>query len=635
MFYGGNLGSVWPDYNEFEKLETALNGASYSTMISWILMEDAPMHTDTGNGKNTVKGKIDTLDYQILADWKNPTGNYLTARFDKPKYDYTYLIYFEVIDGEVPSENAIEFTYREDSENITKIYEPATDKNVRARSTAEYDGQHAPSFAGFTNIGRINGSNESNSNRTVKFFYIRSANRVVFNDGIYVDGGSENLDVVLPQYTNRGRFGESDLIQIEASVANANDFEPPKTDGFVFAGWYANPECTGDVFDFDKNVMTEQGIQLYAKWIRKQYRVFLHILEEDQDETLRWVKENQKTSFRVDLGEKIEGISAVARDDHELVGWYSDPGLTNPFNCEVYDINDSTTVSYNKTESTERDKFGREIGETNSDAERFWINRKIDLYAKWRSKLTGAEGIGIEYDVNLGNGKADLEVVTDDTLYKDEAMAEVLNNTATPPEGMHFDSWMLQKWNKESGKFEDTSITFRQGNTFTVSRVNARVTENAGSTAEKPSYTYTLRLKAVYKANKNDDIELTRIVYDGNGGKSDGVERITYPNLPLNTAVTVSDHNFKRDGYKLVGWSYTNIEGKTVTVKAGDVVGVDNLKPDYDNTLYVIWEEDPEPTPDPYPDPRSRSRPGPRSRSRPGPRSQSRPGSDTRSRSNT
>ena len=43
---------------------------------------------------------------------------------------------------------------------------------------------------------------------------------------------------------------------------------------------------------------------------------------------------------------------------------------------------------------------------TNSDAtgynggDRFWITKKLDLYAKWRAKIVGANGIGVKYDLN-------------------------------------------------------------------------------------------------------------------------------------------------------------------------------------------------------------------------------------------
>ena len=39
----------------------------------------------------------------------------------------------------------------------------------------------------------------------------------------------------------------------------------PTKDGFLFAGWYDNEECEGDLFDFSQGVV--EDVELYAKWV--------------------------------------------------------------------------------------------------------------------------------------------------------------------------------------------------------------------------------------------------------------------------------------------------------------------------------------------------------------------------------
>jgi uncharacterized repeat protein (TIGR02543 family) len=43
--------------------------------------------------------------------------------------------------------------------------------------------------------------------------------------------------------------------------------------GYYFAGWYLNPECTGKIFDLTKETMPAKDLILYAKWEAKTHRV--------------------------------------------------------------------------------------------------------------------------------------------------------------------------------------------------------------------------------------------------------------------------------------------------------------------------------------------------------------------------
>ena len=619
--YGDQFGNNWPDYDRFEALYNVMKGNSgynssgarnYTRMTSWILMDDAPLKTSTGgNGGNTVKGKIDTLDYQILGNWKSPEGNYLTARFDKQLYQYTYRIFFDVIDGEEPPQGKEiqQFTYTEDGKTITKNYYFV--EEVSARSTSDYGGQKPPAYNGFTNVGNTHPTGEPNLKRHVSFFYNRSTNKVLYYDGVYVSGA--NHKEILDEYESLGLIKESDPIQVDASVASEGSFKPSSYDGFVFAGWYGDKECTGDPFDFQNATMPQGGIEVYAKWIRKEYRVFLHT-NASGDTTLDWGAEGQATCFKVDYGKKVVGINQVHRADYELIGWYSDPEFKHPFNFDAYAMTEETTEPYDQTESTERDKWGDVLVETNKDANenRYWVDRKIDLYARWRGKLEGADGISLEYDVALGKDD-DLQVVVDPILYKDQAKAEVLDNTAKAPDGQRFDHWVLMspKVMRRAGDLTESDITFKPGNLLTATRDYARMQPVQDANTDTPSYQYIIRLRAVYVPDTNEDIRLTKIVYNGNGDAaspattalvSDTAKNLTvsadkttatYSKIQINAPITVAGNIFTRPGYEFLGWANENPDATEPDFVEGDLVGADNL-PKETNTLYAIWKEVPQ-----------------------------------------
>ena len=50
---------------------------------------------------------------------------------------------------------------------------------------------------------------------------------------------------------------------------------------------------------------------------------------------------------------------------------------------------------YDKSRSTELDLYGNVQTNENKDANRPWINNCLDLYARWRTEIYGADGINI------------------------------------------------------------------------------------------------------------------------------------------------------------------------------------------------------------------------------------------------
>ena len=59
----------------------------------------------------------------------------------------------------------------------------------------------------------------------------------------------------------------------------------------------------------------------------------------------------------------------------------------------------------------------------NNGGDRYWVTKKLDLYAKWSSKLVGAKGIYVVYDSGDGyfskNGNNAVTEYCDNYLYAD------------------------------------------------------------------------------------------------------------------------------------------------------------------------------------------------------------------------
>ena len=250
------------------------------------------------------------------------------------------------------------------------------------------------------------------------------------------------------------------------------------------------------------------------------------------------------------------------------------------------------------------DKWGNGAT-TNSDKEnnRFWVTKKLDLYGKWKANLTGADGIGVLYDANGGSNAP-----TDTHLYVDHAEATA-GAAATAPEGMQFLHWVVQKYNTQTEKYEDTNTTVYPGDIYDVLKANAKVVENAGSTSENPSFTYTVQLRAEY--GPTEAPTPTHITWYANNGTDEKVEDKGDDNngLHVNEAVNIKPADtFTYPVHKFLGWARLE-EGQRPTEDtelwlvydeatnsfthdgtAATQVAADERTPYHD--LYAMWEEE-------------------------------------------
>ena len=452
-------------------------------------------------------------------------------------------------------------------------------------------------IAGFDKFGsdpRYDGSGRilfsEGNHYTVNLYYIRRSYQINYMDGVCVDGDGNPISE-----TNQGQLHTVGSIPYNADLSSydrggANWYVPTRS-GYVFEGWYTDDQCT-QPYDFTR--MPTGGITVYAKWRQVQYRVFLHP-NAGTDPTLDWGSSTTPMNFLVDYG-STASLPMGQRGEYEFVGWYTDPACTHLYSTATK-LNDSTvTAAYDKGSdmTTPMDKWGN--GATsNEDATqgRFWVTRKLDLYAKWRKKIVGATGIEVSYDAN-GGGNAP----SDAQLYLDAADA-VAGAASTAPEGKQFEYWVLQQWDAGQGRFIDTDTHVYPGDKFTVRKDDARQQANADNTPDHPSYTYTVQLRAEY-GDKGSPL-MTTVRFDANGGTladgSDASER----SIEVNSNVPFPTPDPTRAGYTFLGWTnqrHDEVSDPT-TVQVLDTTrpyAADNLD-DYawdadqgKNVLYAVWQ---------------------------------------------
>ncbi len=530
--------------------------------------------------------------------------------------------------------------------------------SINDKFTGFYAYQYRVDNGSWQNVGTLNSGtgiygSAIDYNSKLEIRYNRITGTITFMDGKYFNGNGVGTDEVPkgdPFKTSQTYYYEADVSTYNKE--GADYYTPPVYhEGYVFAGWYADDACT---HEYDFTTMPAGGITVYAKWVQKQYRVFLHPGVPTSDTSLEWGDNTQPMTFRVDYGTKISGGQMIVgeRDLYEIVGWYYDPDFKKPFNFDAYVLNDNTVRDDYDKDAVDTDYMGRhgvigwwdetdiqnypddltgvELGShTNKDKtkNRFWINKQLNLYAKWKHKIVGADGVYLVYDAGEGTFIGGGTTYSDGILYDDAAHTYGIA-ASVAPEGKFFRYWSVQKW--EDGQYKDTGDVVYPGELFHIDYTLAKPVSVTDELHPEHTFDYFMRLVAVYteaeapvvdvKYDRNATDAVWSIGSEVEAYKDNNNESVYYKKytddqygfaIEINKEFSIlkNENYLTRTGYKFLGWAFDkNMTAETFkstlatetaqgsgnrTVFAGgeDGVAADDLdNPNSSiNTLYAIW----------------------------------------------
>ena len=598
-YYGEDIADRWPTY---DLIGNGRSGNTNYSPVSYVMMVGTKLKPNpSAGGDGTLKGVYNRMDENILGATNDADGNFLIVRFNTYN-NWTYHCYYEAYDGQ-------DLTGKTTRTLNGKTYYLDHDFTTRSSNTKP-GSQNPPQYAGFSAVMQtssrpyydqvyINGNLQpanyvgqdgvSGNNCQLNYYYDRLEYPIHYMDGVYV-GGSDNTNILGSHPENELHTSANIPYDAEIPAADKNYKPDPShahEPGFVFEGWYADAACK---VPYNFTIMPNNPIVVYAKWVQTQYRVFLHPNAEDSSTNpdLNWGNENQEMNFRISYGGKVStptGIWTGGRK--EFIAWFTDEACENNiFDGDVFVLNDETvTEEYDKEDpanyTDDMDQWGN--GATyNKDTDRWWITKKLDVYAKWRTVLVGADGIDVVY-VAQGTDSTDPETVVpgkvngndtyqDPLKYLDNAGA-VAGQAAVPEDATNYQflHWVLQRWDEnagENGEFVDVTnehgelVTVFPGDSFTVLEEYAKAVETVPDDPSTPDVietrrTYTVQLRAEYAPN-----ELAKPTYiNWFKNDKDPSERLHEDkDLQINEATdiyTVVDGNDipTREGYKFLGWA--------------------------------------------------------------------------------
>ncbi len=135
----------------------------------------------------------------------------------------------------------------------------------------------------------------------------------------------------------------------------------------VFAGWYLNPQCTGERYDLSEHNMPANNIALYAKWVNRSYTVTTYT-----DDTLKTLYEYDGYTGSQSVVKYEKGVAPTnpTKSGYVFVGWfYKEGGVEKPFSFEMgvtknYDLYPkwSNEVNVNYTIKYVVERTGDELG---------------------------------------------------------------------------------------------------------------------------------------------------------------------------------------------------------------------------------------------------------------------------------
>lgn len=137
--------------------------------------------------------------------------------------------------------------------------------------------------------------------------------------------------------TSKSKADGTESVKYQAPLGSY-DYTPTSKPASVepdaeFAGWYLNPQCTGEQYVLSEHKMPSNNIALYAKWVNRSYTVRTYT-----DDSLKTLYEYDGYDGWQSVVKYAKGNAPTnpTRDGYVFVGWfYKDNGTEKPFSFEM------------------------------------------------------------------------------------------------------------------------------------------------------------------------------------------------------------------------------------------------------------------------------------------------------------
>ncbi|MCQ2576644.1 MAG: InlB B-repeat-containing protein [Treponema sp.] len=130
---------------------------------------------------------------------------------------------------------------------------------------------------------------------------------------------------------------------------SSDNLRNPEKDGYIFAGWYADKECTGSRIDSSNRITVTEDITVYAKWV-SEYKVSFDTNGGSSVSSVTFV-EGSEIYFRYDSSHSqfiLNGYLSIdfpKKDGYVFAGWYADKECTG----SLIDYDNRITVTKDVT----------------------------------------------------------------------------------------------------------------------------------------------------------------------------------------------------------------------------------------------------------------------------------------------
>ena len=508
---------------------------------------------------STAQSNIDTMPLN--------GKNFYGQQSGYQKYNAYY--YTEVLPGQTGDTTVGSRTYKLDHMDTIQA-----DWGLKVTDEERYP------ITGFTCNTDVSTKNGQSYNGA-KFYYTRNSYDLVFISG--------------------GKTVKTESVKYQASIAdyasNKPGNAPAGMEDYVFAGWYASQECTGEAYDFTGKTMPANNITLYAKWVAPTYTVTVY----DQNGTKLDGITVSKGDTVTDELSKLEAQLKLTLDTGDsFLGWTINRGLPfNPgtkitANYELYaKVGNSTGYSVTYAPNggagsvTDTEKYAKGAEATVKSNNGFTNGDKVFL--SWN---TAADGTGKTYYPN-----STVEITGDVTLYAQWGdKASTVSVTYHSNFGTDQTKMVKDIANNGQITVEDYSATglpAREGYTFAGWKNNEGTSFSANDSArvnkDGPNDLY-----AQWTPNTNTAYKV-EFYYQGDDGSYPSTASKTEPRTGTTDAtvsVTDADKADKENGkYTFDKDNTANVESGTVAADGSLVLKLYFKLNQADVTVNYYWNE--------------------------------------------